>query len=459
MLAVELRVTFVVTDVDCRLVGVLKPMQTICQKGLPRDKSWNYLMLEYPAINRGSTEGMKPQLVGKPDTPRFLITLDCGIGDAVAVGLSAVDQIIRNDPTANGAIDVLCNQLQTEVFTYDPRINRIIQTDITFFPSCDVTTWYKAIRLDAKATAVVGFLRDRHYEAVLPSIVAPAFYMGLGSHIMYPNLLMLWNNYFALHKQELKSLTRVIREMVNRSFANKLSELTHDKSGPYEEVLLYIGSEQIQKARTVVAAMKERSSVSGEDSKLLVVAPDTASIVTRPPTNLLAAALAEALALKSGRDLIVCILPSYSEKTSSEKLWRALALAFDGRVFLLSAEPRASLSETTAFIDQADIFVTGDTGLMHLAAATKTVRPGEDIHYPPRNTVKIISLFGGTNPGYYGYLQRTTILGWGRKEQTAFRPGIAKEGYDPRGRSLFDHISPQQLTEAIISSGHIEIEQ
>ena len=60
--------------------------------------------------------------MGKPDTPHFLITLDCGIGDAVAVGLNAVDQIIRNDPTANGAIDVLCNQLQTEVFTYDPTI-------------------------------------------------------------------------------------------------------------------------------------------------------------------------------------------------------------------------------------------------------------------------------------------------------------------------------------------------
>ncbi len=100
--------------------------------------------------------------------------------------------------------------------------------------------------LDAKATAIVGFLRDRHYQAVLPSIVAPALYMGLGSHIMYPNLLKLWNNYFTLHKQELKPLTRVIREMVNRSFFNKLPELTHGKSGPYEEVLLYIGSEQIR---------------------------------------------------------------------------------------------------------------------------------------------------------------------------------------------------------------------
>lgn len=400
------------------------------------------------AFSREYAQGITLPLASKPDTPRFLITLDVGIGDAVAVGLSAVDQIIKNDPAAYGTIDVLCNKLQTEVFTYDPRINRIIQTDITFFPSCDVTTWYKAIMLGAEATTIVNFLRDRHYEAVLPSIVAPALYLGLGSHIMYPNFFKLGNNYLALHKQEIKSLTRVVREMVNRSFDNKLPESTLG-----EEVVLYMGSEQIQKARTVVAAMKERSSVSGEDSKLLVVAPDTASIVTRLPTSLLATTLAAALnsKLPGCPNLIVCILPSYTEKTSSEKLWRALAPAFAGRVFLMSAEPRASLLETTAFIDQADIFVTGDTGLMHLAASTKTLRPGEDTQYSPRNTVKIITVFGGTNPGYYGYRQRTIILGWGRKEQMAFRPGIAKEAYDPKGRDLFDHISPEEVTETIVN--------
>ncbi len=43
------------------------------------------------------------------------------------------------------------------------------------------------------------------------------------------------------------------------------------------------------------------------------------------------------------------------------------------------------------------------------------------------------------------------ILGSGRKEQTAYRPGIIKESYNPKGRDFFDHISPEQLTEAILS--------
>jgi hypothetical protein len=402
--------------------------------------------------------GVPPQIGNKPDTPRFLITLDVGIGDAVAMGLSAIDQIIKHDPTASGTIDVLCNKLQSEVYTYDPRINRIIQTDITFFPSYDVTTWYKAIMLDAEASIVVNFLRSRCYEAVLPSVMAPALYMGLGSHIMYPNLLKLGNIYFGLHKQEITPLTRVSREMVSRAFGSTLPE-----SIDTEEVLLYIGSEQIQKARNAVATIKERSSIAGEDYKLLVVAPDTASIVTRPPTYLLATALAEALT--KCPQLIVSILPSYSEKTSSEKLWNVLAPMFDGRVFLLSAEPRATLLETTAFIDQADIFVTGDTGVMHLAAATKILGiesavqaplTGDDTGLSPRNKLKTIVLFGGTSPGYYGYSQRTIILGRGRKEQMTMRPGIFKASYDPKGRDLFDHVAPEELAQTILNQIYLE---
>ena len=52
-----------------------------------------------------------PGIGGKADTPRFLIPLDIGIGDTILVGLSAVDQIIQNDATAYGKIDILCNPL------------------------------------------------------------------------------------------------------------------------------------------------------------------------------------------------------------------------------------------------------------------------------------------------------------------------------------------------------------
>jgi hypothetical protein len=51
----------------------------------------------------------------------------------------------------------------------------------------------------------------------------------------------------------------------------------------------------------------------------------------------------------------------------------------------------------------------------------------------------------------HGYSNQTSILGRGRKEQSALVPGIFKEAYNGKQRNFFDHIVPQQLTDAIIS--------
>src|SRR5262249_2897682 len=37
------------------------------------------------------------------------------------------------------------------------------------------------------------------------------------------------------------------------------------------------------------------------------------------------------------------------------------------------------------------------------------------------------------------------------KEQMAFRPGIAKEAYNPKGRDLFDHILAEEVSETIVN--------
>ena len=389
------------------------------------------------------SQNTSSEIIRKADTPLFLVTMYKGIGDAVAVGLSAVDQIIFNDPDAYGKIDVLCNSIQAEIFEHDPRINRIILADKSLFPTPEVTMWLKGIVIDSKTAELIYRLRNRHYTAVFPGMFTPGLYVRLHSCIMYPNLFNLGKDLLALRNQIDMPLSKMTRRMVNSYFGrNTLSTAITD------EIPLYICSEQVQKAMAIVRNMKEASQVSTESSKLLVVASDTASVVTRPPLDLLATAVAEAL--RSCPNLVVCILQSYTDTTASEKLFQALTCDFHGRVFMMPNEPRARLLDVTAFIDQSDVFVTGDTGLMHLAVANKRLSDGHIARFFPRNSVKIITLFGGTNPSFYGYSGRTIILGRGRKEQAAFRPGIAKESYKSKGQNLFDHISPQQLTEAIV---------
>ena len=378
------------------------------------------------------------------DNPFFLVTMYKGIGDAVLVGLSFVDQIIKEEPQAFGKIDILCNSVQAEIFEHDPRVNRIILTNNSLFSLSEMTMWLNGIRLDAKTAALIHFLRDRHYAAVFAFMFAPGFYLRLHSTIVYPNLLQLGKDFLSLFRQVDVPMSKITRRMVSTFFGNK--SVMADVSGG---IPLYMSSEQVKNARVVVRNIKERSIVSPETSKLMVIASDTTSVITRPPVDLLATSIAEAL--RNCPDLIVCILQGYTDASAAQNLCKILTGEFEGRIFLMPAEPKAKLLDVVAFIDQSDMFITGDTGLMHLAAATKKLKDGDDATYYPNNSVKIIAVFGGTNPSFYGYSTQTIIVGKGRKEQMAFIPGIAKESYDPKGKNLFDHISPHQLTEAILS--------
>ncbi len=380
----------------------------------------------------------------KADTPRFLITLDKGIGDTALVGLSAVDQIIQNDPAAYGKIDILCTPIQSQTFEHDPRINRVIQTDKKFSIGPHITEWLRGIILDAEATQVMHLLRSRHYEAVLPAIVAPGLYLRLHAHLMCPQVFKLAKNLLLQGSPSDMPMRKFIRQMVNQYFGKDIpaSELCDD-------VLLYLDTQQIQKAVMVKEQMKKESTAGSENTRLLLVAADSGSIVTRPSTRLLAPALANVL--RESHHLIVGILPGYTDTMAAKNLEFALEPKFAGRVCMLPVESAFTLLETAALIDQADLFVTGDTGVMHLATATKKVRQAESIAFAPKNSVRIIAIFGGTNPDIWGDSERTLIVGRGRKEQRSFGPGFVKEMYNPRGKNLFDHISPHQLAEAIIS--------
>jgi hypothetical protein len=224
--------------------------------------------------------------------------LDVGIGDAVAVGLSAVDQIVENDPLAAGAIDVLCNELQAQIFEYDPRINRIIETSKVFFPGTHISQWLRGIPLDPEAAHVVHFLRQRGYEAIFPSIVAPGLYFRLHSHIIYPHRFEMTGNLLALRRQADIHVSTIVRQMVKHYFRKTPSPVSRDK-----DMLLYISSEHVQKAMKTVATLKEEAPIEEEDCKVLVIAPDTASAVTRPPIDLLMAALSKVLIDRPGRHI------------------------------------------------------------------------------------------------------------------------------------------------------------
>ncbi len=381
--------------------------------------------------------------IEKEDQARFLVMMAMGIGDAVAVGLSAIDQIIKNEPETTGKIDVVCNDLQADIFKYDPRINTVTCIDESFFPALDVSLLDKGIVLKPEAVKLIHLLRDRHYEGIFPGNTSPFFYGRLQAPIMQMGLLNLFKDFISLRSLSDIPVSHITRRTVNAFFDNRLPEPAID-----EEIPLYVTTQHIQKAIAVIESLKDQASVSREHCQLVMVAPDTSSDVTRPPTKLLAQGIAEAL--RSRQHLVIYILPGYTDKDAARNLYDSLSPDLSGRIFMAPHEPRPSLLETTALIDQAEILITGDTGTMHLAVTFKKLVETEG-NYFPRNSRKVIALFGGTNPGLHGYGKQTIILGRGRKEQSAIVPGIFKEAYNGKERNFFDHIAPQELTSAIIS--------
>jgi ADP-heptose:LPS heptosyltransferase len=381
--------------------------------------------------------------IEKEDRARFLVMMAMGIGDAVAVGLSAIDQIIKNEPEADGKIDVVCNDLQADIFRYDPRINSIICIDDSFFPALDISSLDKGIVLKPEAIKLIRLLRGRHYEGIFPGNTTPWFYSRLHAPIMQMGALNLFRDYLLLRSRGDMPISQITRRTINTFFGNRLPDAAID-----EEIPLYISTYQIQKARTVIESLKDQANISEKHCQLVMVAPDTSSNVTRPPTDLLARGIADALRIKQHVDIY--ILPGYTNRNAARNLFESLSPDFSEHIFIVPQEPPLTLLETTALIDQADIFITGDTGTMHLAVAVKRLIE-KDSGYSLRNSRKVIALFGGTNPGLHGYSKQTIILGRGRKEQSAVVPGIFKEAYNGKQRNFFDHITPQQLTDAIIN--------
>lgn len=380
------------------------------------------------------------------ETPRLLLSMPWGVGDTISVGLSAVDQITRNDPDGRVKIEVLCNDAQTELLQHDPRIYRLIQTDRNLFPTNEEGSWKRGFFLSPATAKLATFLRDQHYAAVLPFEFAPTLYYRLHARIIFLSPRQTWDLLSVLHSRREVSMQTFIREIINNYFGRKLPEPSGD-----EEIPLYICRAHVQQAMREMAWIKEQASIRCERVKVLLVSPDTSSVITRPPTGLLAEGIAGAL--RHNDNLVVALLPGYADRDAAPRLLRTLAPSFPGRIVELPAEPKMPLPELAAFIDQCDILVCGDTSVLHLAVATKKIRDVTcaDDECRPRNAVKIIVLYGGTHPGIYGYSERTIKLGKWRKEQHAIAPGLTKEIYDPKGKNLFDHIPPGQLTDAILS--------
>ena len=132
----------------------------------------------------------------------------------------------------------------------------------------------------------------------------------------------------------------------------------------------------------------------GSDRALVMFNTDTASPYTRLPfahqTELVRLLLQQGVSLLIGA--------GHTEAGLGKRLIETVSPPWRNHVRLIPAN--MSLAGFSALGDQADLFITGDTGPMHIAAARKVSPSG---NYRVRNQTALLCLFGATPSRMSGY--------------------------------------------------------
>lgn len=122
--------------------------------------------------------------------------------------------------------------------------------------------------------------------------------------------------------------------------------------------------------------------------------PDASAKFTRIPFDVQRSLLKDL----SGLDCTILLGAGHVEKYIEHEL--AYSLSAEERDKIVFVPAAFTIDTYTALIDQTDVFISGDTGPLHLAAARRYSREtGMEL----RNKTAVFSIFGGTPPTIYGY--------------------------------------------------------
>ncbi len=145
------------------------------------------------------------------------------------------------------------------------------------------------------------------------------------------------------------------------------------------------------------AAQFLRSAGISGSTRMVMFNPDAASIYCMMPFEFQAPLLG-AVVRDAPTDTVVVLGEGHTAAGIGHRLRAALPPKLRERVHLL---PRAtSLGAYGAVVDRADVFVSADTGPLHLAASRRVARHGG---HRFRNATAVLSWFGATVPRMSGY--------------------------------------------------------
>lgn len=175
------------------------------------------------------------------------------------------------------------------------------------------------------------------------------------------------------------------------SFIEKIlsNYLTEDTNIKFKGSKIYLSNIATEKAKNFLL-----SRGIPLEYPIIMYNPDASARYTRIPFDIQISLLKKLSTFPA----TILLGAGHVEKAIEYRLLDALSSDFNQNIVIIPSS--VPLDVYAALIDLSGIFITGDTGPLHLAAARKySLETGESL----RNKTAVFSIFGGTPPRVYGY--------------------------------------------------------
>lgn len=305
---------------------------------------------------------------------RFLVIPDIHIGDAV---MSQAALTALRDFFPEARIDYVVNRTAFPLIEGNPEATRVIP----FFSGGMFPT---SPNLEALRAMIAG----RHYDLVLnfcPYIKDKDISPG------EPGVLDFLTNAPTIVRNE--SLTSPVNHFSSLSYEfvrdllSLVAEPVRDES--FQGVTVTLDDAAVVQARQFAI----QSGLSLEDHVILFN-PDAASVFTLVPFE----AQSRLLRSLAGLRAMIFLGEGITQAGIGQRLKRSLSPRLQARVKIVPAD--LPLQAFAAFIDLCDVFISADTGPLHIAAARRRSLTGR---FQFRNRTAVLGMFGATPARMSGY--------------------------------------------------------
>ncbi|MGA9118598.1 MAG: hypothetical protein WB699_04470 [Bacteroidota bacterium] len=316
-----------------------------------------------------------------------LILADVGIGDAVMVQQSVV--AMRSlFPAAR--IDYACNRSAGELLLPLPQADQVYPVfEVHGRPSIASYERLRTIVAGTHYTLILNlspFLDGRRLSCSTPVV---NLYVPLASYIV-----SLWRS-----PGKPRHISIAVRDFLYEFFSGSgvVANMAITDSGPDRTALtgfpgneLYLSDEAIDHANDFLR--RERLHMS---DCLVFFNPDSATRYTHIPLDLQLTILKHLAASEEVNAILLG--EAYSQSGIEQRLLDGLPPPLRSRIVVV---PHVPLSTYSAIVDACDLFLSGDGGPVHVAAAWKCSSSGNRVL---RNRTAVFTVFGGTDARMYGY--------------------------------------------------------